>query len=264
MTEKEENNKSNDSLKLSPLHLWRGVRGEVNCDMGEGMGNDEAIMPFITSANIACGYHAGDSATMWRTVELALKNNVAIGAHPSFFDRMNFGRNEMKLKNEEVYDLVTQQLIILNEIVTGLDTDLHHIKPHGALYNMSARNTGLANTIARAVRDFDASLILFGLSGSHSIREAKAIGLQTASEVFADRTYQDDGSLTPRSQPNAFIEDTGKVVQQVLQMIKVGTVTTVSGKIIPIVADTICIHGDGKYALEFAKAIHDAIGKMSG
>lgn len=233
----------------------------INCDMGEGIGNDEAIMPFITSANIACGYHAGDSAIMWQTVELAIKYNVAIGAHPSFLDRENFGRSEIKPDDVDVYDLVTQQLIILHEIVTGLDTKLHHVKPHGALYNMSAKDPVLASTIARAVRDFDTSLILFGLSGSHSIREAKAIGLTTANEVFADRTYQDDGSLTPRSQPHALIEQEDKAVQQVLQMINDGTVTTLSGKIIPIVAETICIHGDGKHAVEFAKAIHDAIQK---
>lgn len=266
MTEKKYNHKSNDSSESSPLRLWRGAGGEggkggeVNCDMGEATGNDEFIMPFITSANIACGYHAGDSATMWQTAELALKHNVKIGAHPSFLDKKNFGRTEMKMDHEDVYDLVTQQLIILNEIVTGLDTRLHHVKPHGALYNMSAKDAGLANTIAKAVKDFDASLILYGLSESHSISEAKAIGLTTASETFADRTYQDDGSLTPRSQPNTLIEDADKVVQQVLQMIKEGTVTTVSGKIIPVIAETICIHGDGIHAVEFAKAIHDAVG----
>ena len=258
MTENKDNYKSNDFSKASPVGGgWRGP--DINCDMGEGIGNDELIMPFITSANIACGYHAGDSATMWETVGLAIKYNVAIGVHPSFPDRKNFGRTEMKTDNGEVYDLVTQQLIILNEIVTGLDAKLHHVKPHGALYNMSARDAALANTIAKAVRDFDASLILFGLSGSHSISEAKATGLQTASEVFADRSYQDDGSLTPRSQPNALIEQADKAVQQASQMIKEGTVTTLSGKIIPIVAETICIHGDGVHAVEFAKAIHDAI-----
>ncbi len=235
------------------------MRPDINCDMGEGIGNDELIMPFITCANIACGYHAGDSATMWQTVELAIQYKVAIGAHLSFFDRDNFGRSEMQLDKKDIYDLVTQQLIILNEITSALDTTLNHVKPHGALYNMSARDAELANTIAKAVKDFNASLILFGLSGSHSIREAKAIGLKTASEVFADRTYQDDGSLTPRSQSNELIEDVQKAVQQTLQMIKDGTVTTVSGKIIPIVAETICIHGDGKHALEFAKAINDAV-----
>ena len=242
------------------------MRPDINCDIGEGISNpassagrDELIMPFINSANIACGYHAGDAAVMQQTVELCLKHNVTIGAHPSFFDRKNFGRTEMELDIREVYDLISQQLFILNEITQGFDVKLNHVKPHGALYNMSARNVELANIIAKAVKDFDASLILFGLSGSHSINEANAIDLKTASEVFADRTYQDDGSLTPRSQPNALIEDTDKAIQQVLQMIKEGTVTTISGKIIPIVAETICIHGDGNHAVEFAEAIHNAI-----
>lgn len=227
--------------------------------MGEGIGNDELIMPFIHSANIACGYHAGDAATMQQTVELCLKYKVAIGAHPSFFDRENFGRTEVKLEQEEIYDLISQQLFILNETVAGFDTKLLHVKPHGALYNMSAKDSLLAKTIARAVKDFDASLIVVGLSGSYSVSEAKALGLKTANEVFADRSYQDDGSLTPRSQSNAIIDDTEKVVQQVVQMINEGTVTTKSGKKIPIVAETICIHGDGKQAVDFAKAIHNAI-----
>ena len=231
----------------------------INCDMGEGVGNDELIMPFIHSANIACGYHAGDAATMQQTVELCLKYKVAIGAHPSFFDRENFGRTEMKLEQEEIYDLISQQLFILNETVAGFDTKLLHVKPHGALYNMSAKDSLLAKTIARAVKDFDASLIVVGLSGSYSVSEAKALGLKSANEVFADRSYQDDGSLTPRSQSNAIIDDTEKVVQQVVQMINEGTVTTISGKKIPIVAETICIHGDGKQAIDFAKAIHNAI-----
>ncbi len=260
-SDKKNNSGSNDSSQIPPLQLWRGAGGEVdiNCDMGEGIGNDELIMPFITSVSIACGYHAGDAATMWQTVESAIKHKISIGAHPSFLDRNNSGRTEINLDQEEIYELVSQQLIILNEITSELGTKLHHVKPHGALYNMSAKNAALANTIARAVKDFDASLILFGLSGSHSISEAKKIGLKTASEVFADRTYQDDGSLTPRSQSNALIEETDKAVAQVLQTIKEGTVTTVSGKIIPIAAETICIHGDGKNAIEFAKAISNAI-----
>ena len=227
--------------------------------MGEGAGNDAFIMPFINSANIACGYHAGDSTTMWQTVELAIKHHVAIGAHFSFFDKENFGRIEMNLPKEEVFDLVTQQLIILSEIVSSFDVKLHHVKPHGALYNMSARDIILAMTIAEAVKGFDSSLVLFGLSGTHSVSEAKKIGLKTASEVFADRTYQDDGSLTSRSQSNALIEETDKVIAQALQIIKEGTVTTVSGKTIPIFAETICVHGDGKYAVEFAEAIYSAI-----
>lgn len=235
------------------------MRPDINCDIGEGIGNDELIMPFINSANIACGYHAGDVSTMQQTVELCIKYNVAIGAHPSFFDRENFGRIEMKLDKQEVYELISQQLFILNEIVTGFDAKLQHIKPHGALYNISAKDAEVANALAKAVKDFDDSLILVGLSGSHSIREAAAIGLKTASEAFADRTYQNDNSLTLRSQPNALIEAADKVVQQVLQIIKDGTVTTIEGKRIPIVAETICIHGDGKHAVQFAKAIHDAV-----
>lgn len=231
----------------------------INCDMGEGAGTDEFIMPFINAANIACGYHAGDTATMWQTVELAIKNNVAIGAHVSFFDKENFGRSEMNLSNDEVYELVSQQLIILNEITTALDAKINHVKPHGALYNMSAKDGILATVIAKAVKDFDGNLILVGLSGSHSISEAKKVGLKTASEVFADRTYQDDGTLTPRSLTNALIDTEEKVIIQVLQMIKEGSVTTVTGKTIHIIAETICIHGDGKHAVEFAKVIYEAI-----
>jgi len=253
----------NASSKASLLRLWRGVGGEVdiNCDLGEGMGNDALIMPFITSANIACGYHAGDIATMQQTIEVCLKYQVAIGAHPSFYDRENFGRTAMNLLPDDLYDLITQQLIIFSEVADSFDQKINHVKPHGALYNLSAKDKITAKVIADAVKDFDAALILFGLSGSHSISEAKKTGLVTASEVFADRTYGDDGSLTPRSQPNALIEETDKAVAQVLQMIKEGTVTSVSGKKIPLVGETICIHGDGKKAVEFAKAIHDAVQK---
>jgi UPF0271 protein len=247
-----------DSRKaLSPGKGWGEV--SVNCDMGEGTGNDELIMPFITSANIACGYHAGNVSTMQQTVELCLKHHVAIGAHPSFLDRENFGRSEMNLPAGELYDLLTQQLIIFTEVADACGAKIHHVKPHGALYNMSARDAGIAIVIAKAVKDFDNSLVLLGQSGSHSISEAKKLGLTTASEVFADRTYRDDGSLIPRSQPGALIEETGKAVAQVLQMIREGAVTTVSGKIIPVLAETICIHSDGKHAAEFAEAIHAAI-----
>ena len=231
----------------------------INCDMGEGAGTDEVIMPFINAANIACGYHAGDTTTMWQTVQLAIQYKVAVGAHISFFDKENFGRSEIQLSNDEVYELVSQQLIILNEITTALDAKINHVKPHGALYNMSAKDGILATVIAKAVKDFDGNLILVGLSGSHSISEAKKVGLKTASEVFADRTYQDDGTLTPRSLTNALIDTEEKVIKQVLQMIKEGSVTTVTGKTIPIIAETICIHGDGKHAVEFAKVIYEAI-----
>jgi len=229
--------------------------------MGEGIGNDEAIMPFINSANIACGYHAGDKDTMKRTVELAMKYKVFIGAHPSYSDRENFGRTEINLPLREVYDLVTKQIHLLKEITRSAGASLHHVKPHGALYNMAARDKQLSSVISLAVKDVDEKLKLYGLSGSHLIKEGRNLGVKTVSEVFADRSYQDDGRLTPRTEPGALINDTDKVVQQVLEMIKEATVTTVSGKIIPIVAETICIHGDGIHAVELAKAIHDAIKK---
>jgi UPF0271 protein len=264
---------SNDSPKahsfgeglgeVSPLHLWRGAGGEVdlNCDMGEGMNNDALIMPFISSANIACGYHAGDEKTIWKTIELAVKNKVTVGAHVSFLDKENFGRSEMNLTADEIYELVEQQLIIIKEIADSFDIKINHVKPHGALYNMSARDAVVAKAIAKAIKDFDPNMILFGLSESHSINEAKAVGLKTVSEVFADRTYQDDGSLTLRSQPKALIEDADKAIYQILQMIKKGTVTSVSGKEIPIKAETICIHGDGKHAVGFVKQIHETLKK---
>lgn len=263
MPDKLKKHKVSNSSKASPPTSGGCLEGDadLNCDMGEGMSTDALIMPFISSASIACGYHAGDEKTIWQTIELAVKHKVVVGAHVSFLDRKNFGRSEMNLSPDEIYELVEQQLIIIKEIADSFDISLHHVKPHGALYNMSAKDPAIAKAIARAIKDFDSALIIYGLSGSHSIIEAKAIGLKTVNEVFADRTYQDNGSLTLRSQPNALIEDTDKAVQQVLQMIKDKTVTTVSGKEISIVAETICIHGDGKHAVEFAKAIYDAVRK---
>jgi UPF0271 protein len=232
---------------------------DLNCDIGEGIGNDAAIMPYITSANIACGFHAGNGNTIRQTIDLALPHNVHIGAHPSFRDKQNFGRTEIDLPLDKVYAIVIEQIIKIDLIAKEKGAALHHVKPHGALYNMAAREAKLARTIAQAVKDYREDLILYGLSGSHLINEAKELGLPTMSEVFADRTYQDDGRLTPRTQANALIEDEEQSIRQVLQMINEGTVTTVSGKTIPIVAETICLHGDGKHAIQLAKAIHKAI-----
>jgi len=232
---------------------------DLNCDMGEGIGNDEAIMPFITSANISCGFHAGNGDTIRHTMWLAIKNNVQIGAHPSFRDKENFGRKEMHLGHDKLYAIVLEQLIKIDLIAREKGTKLYHVKPHGALYNMAAKDVETAATIAQAVKDFHEDLILYGLSNSFLIGEGKKLGLKTANEVFADRTYQDDGSLTPRSQNNALIEDPEQCLRQVMQMVKEGTVSTTSGKTISIVADTICIHGDGKHALNFAKKIHQSL-----
>jgi UPF0271 protein len=232
---------------------------DINCDMGEGMPGDALIMPYISSANIACCAHAGDEATMQRTAASAIEHGVAIGAHPGFADKENFGRTEMHLPSTAIYDLVTQQVFALQKIVNAMGASLQHVKPHGALYNMSARDPQLAATIAQAVYDVDSKLVLFGLSGSCSLQEAAKTGLATAAEVFADRTYQDDGSLTPRSQPNAMITDTKASMQQVLQMIRHATVTSITNKTIPISAQTICIHGDGAHALDFAKTLYHTL-----
>lgn len=227
--------------------------------MGEGIGNEELLMPFINSANIACGYHAGDEATMRKIVRLCLQQQVNIGAHPSFFDKENFGRTAMQLPASEMYELVTTQLNIINKIIIEEGGKLHHVKPHGALYNMAAKDSVIAKIIAKAVKDFEASLVYYGMSGSVMIKEAAKQGLQTANEVFADRTYQPDGSLTPRSLPNALLVNVTDVIAQVLQLAKENKVTTVTGKKIDLIADTICIHGDGKHAVEFAKAIYKQV-----
>ena len=234
---------------------------DINCDMGEGAGNDELIMPYISSANIACGFHAGDEKTMRRTVELCKQYNVAIGAHPSYPDKENFGRTDMLLHPGEIYEVIVKQVNSLEKIAEENDMAVHHIKPHGALYNMAARDRSLAPFVCLAVLDTDARYILYGLSGSYLIKEGKSHGLKTVNEVFADRTYKDDGSLLPRNKPGALIEDTDKAVAQVLEMVKDGKVTSVSGKKIPIVAETVCIHGDGAHAVEFAKAINQALKK---
>ena len=232
---------------------------DINCDIGEGIGNDALIMPYIRSANIACGFHAGDESSMNDTIRLAMKYGVKIGAHVSYLDKSNFGRTEMYLSPVEVYDLVSTQLTLLKNIATKNSAPLVHVKPHGALYNMSARDPQIAKTIANAVKDFEPTLVLFGLSGSHSINEANKTGLKTASEVFADRTYQEDGSLTPRSKPNSLLTDVEQVILQVREFAEAGVVTTSTGKKISVVAETVCIHGDGPHAVEFAKAIYHTL-----
>jgi 5-oxoprolinase (ATP-hydrolysing) subunit A len=235
---------------------------DLNCDMGEGFAGDADIMPFISSVNIACGYHAGDAGTMRRTVELALQYGVAIGAHPSYPDREHFGRVDMvasTLRPEELPAIIIDQLLQLQEICHQAGTVLHHVKPHGALYNRAAWDGSVGSYICHAVHEVNASLFLYGLSGSEMKTEAAAYQLQFVHEVFADRTYQDDGSLTPRSHPNALITNVAPSIQQVLQMVQQGTVRSVSGKDIPVVAQTICIHGDGIQAAAFAKAIYSAL-----
>ena len=213
-------------------------------------------MPFINSANIACGYHAGDETTMNTVVQLCLQHGVNIGAHPSFRDKANFGRTAMQLSLVEIYTLVTEQLQLLDAITKKNGGNMHHVKPHGALYNMAAKNAGIAKSIAKAVKDFDPSLVYYGLSGSVMIAMAADAGLACAHEVFADRTYLEDGSLTPRSATNALITCVDEMLLQATALAKENKVITVTGKKINLKADTICIHGDGEHAPEFAKILH--------
>ena len=228
---------------------------DINCDLGEGMPNDASIMPFISSANIACGFHAGDETTIRNTIRLAVKNHLAVGAHPGFADKENFGRVEILLPTHEYYALVMEQLVLFKEIAEQEGVVVHHVKPHGALYNLAVKNEMVATEIAKAVHDFDPSLIYYALSNSAMLRIAEDMGLKTASEVFADRTYQDDGTLTPRTQRNAILTDSEMAAKQVLMMAKDKKVTTLNGKSFPVKADTICIHGDLPQAYSFAKAI---------
>lgn len=235
---------------------------DLNCDMGEGYPWDEQIFPYITSANIACGYHAGDKATMQRTVELALKHNVAIGAHPGYPDKENFGRIDIlhkKVELSELMRIVQKQIVILQEVCTAFGTELHHVKPHGALYNRAVWDEEAAQAICSAIQQVNAGLFFYGLSGSLMQKAAVNHNLRFVHEVFADRTYQKDGTLTRRSAAHSLINDTDTALQQVLTMINQGQVNTLAGETIPIKAETICIHGDGAHAAAFAKAIHTSL-----
>lgn len=237
---------------------------DLNCDMGESfgnyrLGNDEEILNYVSAANIACGYHAGDPSVMRKTVRLALQKGVAIGAHPGLPDLAGFGRREMAIAPQEVYNLILYQLGALWAIAKAEGGTLKHVKPHGALYNMAANKPQLAQAIAEAVYTLEPELILYGLAGSELIKEGKKIGLRTAQEVFSDRTYQQDGRLTPRIHPDALITDPAAAVDQVMGMIQNGNVTSLQGTLVPIQVDTVCIHGDGSHALAFAQLIHDTL-----
>lgn len=230
-------------------------RIDLNCDLGEGAGQDAALMPLITSANIACGAHAGDEATMRATVALAVRHGVAIGAHPGFADRENFGRRELALSPKEIMQLVVEQTRALQRVAAEQGGRVVHVKPHGALYNLAARDTVVARAVAEGVRACGADLVLFGLAGSVSLTAAAAVGLRVASEVFADRTYQADGKLTPRPRPDALITDEAAAVAQVLRFVRDGRVRAKDGSDVAVRADTVCLHGDGAHAVEFAQRL---------
>jgi UPF0271 protein len=223
------------------------------------LGNDEKILDFVTSANIACGYHAGDPSVMRATVLLALAKGVAIGAHPGYRDLQGFGRRFMSITPEEARDMIVYQVGALGAFVRAAGGLMRHVKAHGALYNAASANKDLAAAIARAVHSVDPELILFGLSGSELIAAGEAVGLRTASEAFADRTYQDDGMLTPRTRPDALIDEHEKAVRQSIRLVKEGRVRSQRGADVEVRADTICIHGDGSHALQFARLIRERL-----
>ena len=237
---------------------------DLNCDMGESfgawlLGTDAELMNYVSSINVACGFHAGDATVIRKTIETALRKNVRVGAHPSFPDLQGFGRREMRMSASEIFDIVLYQVAAVKGMCEALGGKLHHVKPHGALYNQAAKDKDLAAAMARAVYAIDGDLIFYGLANSFLISEAERLNLRTASEVFADRTYRADGILTPRVEPNALIENVENSVEQVLEMIFAQTVTATTGEKIFIRADTICIHGDGANALCFAREISNRL-----
>ncbi|KAB8308139.1 UPF0271 protein [Rahnella sp. BIGb0603] len=234
---------------------------DLNADLGEGCANDEALLQLVSSANIACGFHAGDAQTMQQSVRWALKYGVAIGAHPSFPDRENFGRTAMQLPPETVYAQVVYQLGALAAITRAEGGKMVHVKPHGMLYNQAATDALLADAIARAVYDVDPTLRLVGLAGSELIRAGERLGLQTRQEVFADRRYQSNGTLVPRSQPDAMIESDELALDQTLAMVREQKVLSRGGVWVPVQADTVCLHGDGEHALTFARRLREAFGE---
>ncbi len=236
-------------------------RIDLNCDMGESygawkMGADAEVMPYISSANIACGFHGGDPATIRATVQVALEHGVAIGAHPSLPDLQGFGRRAMKIKPQEMYDLVVYQAGAVEAFARAAGAKLHHVKCHGALYNMAATDEALSEAMVRAAKDLGVMLYVLSNSKNHAV--AKKAGIRVAAEVFADRGYADDGTLAPRELPGGLIEDPAQAVKQALAMIEQGYVTSLGGKRVPVAADTLCLHGDQPGAVAFARALRQA------
>ena len=239
---------------------------DINCDMGESygawkMGADAQVMPHISSANIACGFHGGDPATIRRTVRLAVEHGVAIGAHPSLPDLMGFGRRVMKISPQDMYDLVVYQAGAVEGFARAAGSRLHHIKCHGALYNMAANDEALSEAMVRAAKDL--GTMLYVLSKSRNFEIAKKQGIRVCAEVFADRGYTDAGELAPRDRPGGMIEDAAAAVRQALAMVEEGYVTSLSGKRVPVAADTICLHGDQPGAVEFARALRKSFAERN-
>ena len=233
---------------------------DLNSDLGESFGAyrigcDEEILSLVTSANVACGWHAGDPVVLDRTLAMAKEKGVAAGAHPGYPDLMGFGRRDMKLSPEEVYVYVLYQLGAFAAFAKKNGLEVQHLKAHGAMYNAAGKDIRLALAVCRAVKDFDPGIILLGLSGSKLMEAAEELGLKAASEIFADRAYEEDGSLVDRRKPGAMIEDEEEAIRRVVRMVKEGKVKAITGKDVSVKADSICVHGDGPKALAFARRI---------
>lgn len=240
------------------------LRIDLNCDLGESygayqIGNDPLVLPLITSANVACGFHGGDYRVMHETVRLAKQHGVAVGAHPGYPDLHGFGRRPMQLSADEVFDLVVYQIGALAAIAKVEDVPLQHVKPHGALYNQAAVDAKLADAIASAIASVSVHLILYGLCNSELVRAGLAYGLRVAQEAFIDRHYQANGQLVDRRHADAFVHDPAEATARVLRMLQTGQVETPEGQIVEMRADTLCIHGDGPHAIAFAKSVREAL-----
>lgn len=241
---------------------------DLNCDLGESfgaytLGMDKEVLKYISSANIACGWHAGDSIVMEKTVKLAKENGVGIGAHPGYPDLVGFGRRELNATPAEVKTYIKYQIGALNAFAQAEGVSLTHVKPHGALYNTAAKNYKIALAIAEGIKEVNPDLIFMGLANSEMIKAGKDIGLQVANEVFADRAYNSDGTLVARTLPGAVIHDKDEAIRRIIKMVKEGKVTAITGEEIDIVVDSICIHGDNPEAVEFAKSINNALHQES-
>jgi UPF0271 protein len=232
---------------------------DLNADLGEGAGHDEELLELVTSANIATGFHAGDADTMRAAVSAAQARHVSIGAHPSLFDRENFGRKELAVTPDEVFDAVVYQLGVFQAITESSNAHLHHVKPHGALYNMAVRDEGLADAIARATQVVDSRLILFAPDNSALARAGESHGLNIAREVFADRNYLSDGLLVPRTRSDALLHNPAAAAARVVRMLRERKVRSVDGVDVDVRAETICVHGDTPGAVEFARALRSVL-----
>lgn len=240
------------------------LRVDLNSDLGESfgaytIGNDGQVVPVVSSVNVACGMHAGDPGVMRATVALAAKHGVAVGAHPGYPDLQGFGRRDMALSPQEVYDCVLYQIGALDAFCRAAGVELHHVKPHGQLYNRAARDRAAADAVAAAVRDYDASLVLVGLAGSELVAAGRGAGLHCAEEFFADRAYACDGTLVPRSQPGAVVADEEAAIERTVRAVTAGSVRAIDGTEVPVRADTVCVHGDNPHALAFARALRSAL-----